>query len=215
MKRRVNIMLTIAELASESYIAPRTREELLRDYKRLAKQADARLRRLEKAENRKGFEAITKYAYARAMKDIGRGEGGRFDVKLDNKTYNEILGRMNDVRRFYRSESSTITGVKEIYMRRAEKFNADNHTNYTWQQLAQLFNKDTGLFAKVTNKDSELGSPRILRAIAMMRNNKEAVLKAIDKHAKAEVIEADKPAQQTMDMIISKYPNDVKELLKM
>ena len=48
-------MLTIAELASEAYVAPRTKEELLRDYKRLAKQADARLRRLEKAENRKGL----------------------------------------------------------------------------------------------------------------------------------------------------------------
>ena len=208
-------MLTIAELASEAYVAPRTKEELLRDYKRLAKQADARLRRLEKAENRKGFEAITKYAYQRAMKDIGRGEGGRFDIKLDNKTYNEILGRMNDVRRFYRSESSTITGVKEIYMRRAEKFNADNKTNFTWQQLAQLFNKDTGLFAKITNKDSELGSPRILRAIGIMQNNKDKIIEAIQNHAKIEVIDKDKPALQTMEDIIAKYPNDVKELLKM
>ena len=77
-------MLTIAELASESYVAPRTKDELIRDYKRLAKSADARLRRLEKAQYRKGFEAITKYAYERAMKDIGRGEGGRFDISMNN-----------------------------------------------------------------------------------------------------------------------------------
>lgn len=208
-------MLTIAELASESYVAPRTKEELMRDYKRLAKSADARLRKLEKNETRKGFEAITKYAYARAMKDIGRGEGGRFDVSMRNKTYNEILGAMNDVRKFYRSESSTITGVRNIYIRNAEKFNQKYNTSFTWQQLAQLFNKDTGLFEKVTNKDSQLGSQRIVRAIAIMQNNASKLVQAINTNTQIDIVDADKPALQTMNDIISKYPNDVKELLKM
>ena len=94
-------MLTISELASETYVMPRTKAELMRDYKRLAKSADARLRALEGARYKKGFEAITQYAYKRAMHDIGRGERGRFDVSTKNKTYNEIVGMMNDVRRFY------------------------------------------------------------------------------------------------------------------
>lgn len=207
-------MLTIAELASESYIAPRTKEELIKDYKRLAKSADARLRKLEKNIHRKGFEAITQYAYARAMKDIGRGEGGRFDVKVSNLTYNAILGKMNDVRRFYRSESSNITGVRNIYIRNAEAFNEKYGTNFTWQQLAQLFNKDTGLYSKITTKDSELGSPRIVRAIAIMQNNKDKILEAIKNHQKVEIIDEDKPALQTMQHIIDSYSDDVQKLLR-
>lgn len=207
-------MLTIAELASESYVAPRTKEELIKDYKRLAKSADARLRKLEKNIYRKGFEAITQYAYARAMKDIGRGEGGRFDVKVSNLTYNAILGKMNDVRRFYRSESSNITGVRNIYIRNAEAFNEKFGTNFTWQQLAQLFNKDTGLYSKITTKDSELGSPRIVRAIAIMQNNKDKILEAIKNHQKVEIIDEDKPALQTMQHIIDSYSDDVQKLLR-
>ena len=172
MKRGLGIVLTISELASENYIAPRTKKELMQDYKRLAKSADARLRALEGARYKKGFEAITQYAYKRAMHDIGRGERGRFDISVKNMTYNEILGRMNDVRRFYQSPTSTIMGTRAVYVANAEKFNENFGTNFTWQQLAVLFDKDTGLYAKITNDDNKLGSPRIVRAIAIMKQNK-------------------------------------------
>lgn len=208
-------MLTISELASESYIMPRTKKELMADYKRLAKSADRRLRALEGAQYKKGFEAITQYAYKRAMHDIGRGERGRFDISVKDKTYNEIVGMMNDVRRFYQSPTSTITGTREVYVRNAEKFNENFGTNFTWQQLAVLFDKDTGLYEKVTNGDNKLGSPRIVRAIAIMKRNKKKVLNAIEKHKMANVIDDDAPALQTMQWIINKYPDDVKKLLNM
>lgn len=207
-------MLTISELASENYIAPRTKKELMQDYKRLAKSADARLRALEGARYKKGFEAITQYAYKRAMHDIGRGERGRFDISVKNMTYNEILGRMNDVRRFYQSPTSTITGTRAVYVANAEKFNENFGTNFTWQQLAVLFDKDTGLYAKITNSDNKLGSPRIVRAIAIMKQNKKQVLNAIDKNKDINIVDEDKPALQTLKYIINSYPDDVKKLLR-
>lgn len=207
-------MLTISELASENYIAPRTKQELMKDYKRLAKSADARLRALEGARYKKGFEAITQYAYKRAMHDIGRGEHGRFDISVKNMTYNEILGRMNDVRRFYQSPTSTITGTRAVYVANAEKFNENFGTNFTWQQLAVLFDKDTGLYAKITNDDNKLGSPRIVRAIAIMKQNKRQVLNAIDKNKDINIVDEDKPALQTLQYIINSYPDDVKKLLR-
>ena len=207
-------MLTIAELASESYVAPRTKEELIKDYKRLAKSADRRLRALEGARWTKGFEAVTEYAYKRAMKDIGVAEYGRFDKSMKDKTYNEILGRMNDVRRFYRSESSTVSGVRKIYIRNAEKFNEKFGTNFTWQQLAKLFDKDTGLYEKITNKDSLLGSQRIVRAIGILQHNASKVVKALNNHTKVDISDTDKPALQTMQEIIDAFPKDVQELLK-
>lgn len=207
-------MLTISELASENYIAPRTKKELMQDYKRLAKSADARLRALEGARYKKGFEAITQYAYKRAMHDIGRGERGRFDISVKNMTYNEILGRMNDVRRFYQSPTSTITGTRAVYVANAEKFNENFGTNFTWQQLAVLFDKDTGLYAKITNDDNKLGSPRIVRAIAIMKQNKRHVLNAIDKNKDINIVDEDKPALQTLQYIINSYPDDVKKLLR-
>ena len=207
-------MLTISELASETYVMPRTKAELMRDYKRLAKSADARLRALEGARYKKGFEAITQYAYKRAMHDIGRGERGRFDVSTKNKTYNEIVGMMNDVRRFYQSPTSNITGTRAVYVNNAKAFNDKFCTNFTWQQLAVLFDKNTGLYEKITNADNKLGSPRIVRAIAIMQNNKKKVLNAIDKNGEANIINEDKPALQTLKYIINSYPDDVKKLLK-
>ena len=207
-------MLTIKELASESYNPPRNKAELIQDYKRLAKQADRRLRALEAAQYTKGFEAITQYAYKRAMKDIGRGKRGRFDINVRDMTYNEILGRMNDVRRFYSSPSSLITGVRQVYVKNAEAFNEKFNTNFTWQQLQVLFDKDTGLYEKITNADNKLGSPRIVRAIAMMQHNKKEVLVKIEKNKDLNVKEADKPALQTLQYIINAYPDDVKKLLR-
>lgn len=207
-------MLTISELASESYVMPRTKAELMRDYKRLAKSADARLRALEGARYKKGFEAITQYAYKRAMHDIGRGDRGRFDVSMKDKTYNEIVGMMNAVRRFYQSPTSTITGTRAIYVNNAKAFNDKFGTNFTWQQLAVLFDKNTGLYEKITNADNKLGSPRIVRAIAIMQNNKKKVLNAIDKNGETNIINEDKPALQTLKDIINSYPDDVKKLLK-
>ena len=207
-------MLTISELASESYVMPRTKAELMRDYKRLAKSADARLRALEGARYKKGFEAITQYAYKRAMHDIGRGDRGRFDVSVKNKTYNEIVGMMNDVRRFYQSPTSTITGTRAVYVNNTKAFNDKFSTNFTWQQLAVLFDKNTGLYEKITNSDNKLGSPRIVRAIAIMQNNKKKVLNAIDKNGEINIVNEDKPALQTLKYIINSYPDDVKKLLK-
>ena len=207
-------MLTIKELASDNYAMPRTKEELIKDYKRLAKSADARLRALEAAQYKKGFDAITQYAYKRAMKDIGRGEHGRFDVSVKDMTYNQIVGKMNDVRRFYQSPTSTITGTRQVYIANAEKFNEAHNTNFTWQQLQVLFDKDTGLYEKITNSDSKLGSPRIVRAIAMMQNNKKEVLNAIKDNTKANIKVKDKPALDTLNAIINSYPSDVKQLLR-
>lgn len=207
-------MLTIKELASDTYMMPRTKEELIKDYKRLAKSADARLRALEAAQYKKGFDAITQYAYKRAMKDIGRGAHGRFDVNVKNMTYNQIVGKMNDVRRFYQSPTSTITGTRQVYIANAEKFNEAHNTNFTWQQLQVLFDKDTGLYEKITNSDSKLGSPRIVRAIAMMQNNKKEVLNAIKDNTKANIKVKDKPALDTLNAIINSYPSDVKQLLR-
>lgn len=207
-------MLTISELASETYVMPRTKAELMCDYKRLAKSADARLRALEGARYKKGFEAITQYAYKRAMHDIGRGDRGRFDVSTKNKTYNEIVGMMNDVRRFYQSPTSTITGTRAVYVNNAKAFNDKFGTNFTWQQLAVLFDKNTGLYEKITNADNKLGSPRIVRAIAIMQNNKKKVLNAIDKNGETNIVNEDKPALQTLKYIINSYPDDVKKLLK-
>lgn len=207
-------MLTIAELASETYNPPRNKKELMQDYKRLAKSADARLRALEGARYKKGFEAITQYAYKRAMHDIGRGERGRFDISVKNMTYNEILGRMNDVRRFYQSPTSTITGTRAVYVANAEKFNENFGTNFTWQQLAVLFDKDTGLYEKINNSDNKLGSPRIVRAIAIMKQNKKQVLNAIEKHKELNIVNEDAPAMQTLQYIINSYPDDVKKLLR-
>ena len=89
----------------------------LQYYKRLAKTADQRLVRLERLATEPGYEKVTQYAYAKAMRDIENyGGGKRFNVKpplkedgtVDNTLLREKLA---DLRAFLTSVSSTKKGI--------------------------------------------------------------------------------------------------------
>lgn len=105
------------------------------EYKTLAKKADRNLRNLEKASEREGYQAATKWAYARAIKDIehmfGAGQT-RFDKKIPKtKTANQIQAAINDVKSFLSMESSTVGGINKIYRDRVKTFNERYGTKFT------------------------------------------------------------------------------------
>lgn len=117
----------------------------LQYYRRLAKAADQRLLRLERLSEQKGYEAVTKYAYDRAMRDLEiYGGGKRFNTKpplnkdgtVDNRLLSEKLA---DMRTFLSSVTSTKQGIQSVYEERAKTLNKEFDTNYTWQDLADLY----------------------------------------------------------------------------
>ena len=161
----------------------------LQYYKRLAKTADQRLVRLERLATQPGYEKVTQYAYAKAMRDIENyGGGKRFNVKpplkedgtVDNTLLREKLA---DLRAFLTSVSSTKKGIEQVYKQRADTFNKNFGTNFNWQELADFYN--SGDADKLSPNDgSGYGSSTVLKAIGMIQKSKEKVSKQIEANKK-------------------------------
>lgn len=114
-------------------------ESLSDAWTRLAKQADQRLVRLEKLQNEIGFESVTQYAYARAMRDLkARGKKNRFNTKKP-KDANRLKADINAMLTFLNSPTSTKKGIVSVYKKRAETINQKYGTSFTWQELADYY----------------------------------------------------------------------------
>lgn len=118
--------------------------DLQKEYKRLAKRADQRMRELERAQAKEEYQHILEWSYARAQDDLTALFGEdvtRFDRKIsDKRKLNKALA---SVKTFLNSETSTIgkakgidgvgevSGIKIMFEDRAQKFNRwiENNTD--------------------------------------------------------------------------------------
>lgn len=111
------------------------------EYKKLARKADSRLRAIEKYAKQKYYTGIERYAYARAMRDIELWSGSgkkRFDTKPPDSLQG-IRAKINDIKTFLESPTSTKAGVTEIYKKRADTINKEYGTDLTWQEIADYY----------------------------------------------------------------------------
>lgn len=141
-------------------------------YRRLAKQADTRLLRLEQLaeKHEKDFEGVKSFAYRAAMKDIqiltGNRDATRFNVvtkKTKTGEVNKALlhAKLNAVKRFLESPTSMKSKIIEVYMERAKTINEDSGTNFTWQEIARIRESAAYETLRDKYKDSNL----VLKAI--------------------------------------------------
>ena len=144
---------------------------------KINKTADRRLRNLEVYRHDAGYKDIDKYAYAKAMRNIKAiGGNKRFSIKADESiSKQEIQKRINYTLEFLNSPSSTKTGISKIYKKRAATLNAKYGTNYTWQQLTQLF--ESGVFDALIEK---FASESTFRSIGKFQKNKEATIQMLN-----------------------------------
>lgn len=164
----------------------RNNESDLAYYKRLAKRADQRLVSLEKLSHEKGYENVLKYAYANAIYDIRslshNYDAKRFNIKLATTSQGAIdqrnlNARINAVRRFLESPTSTKSGITTSYKQRADTINDRYGTNFTWQEMQAYFER-----RKTELSDSAYGSKTELRAYgAIMRHNMDEIRSQIAK----------------------------------
>lgn len=144
---------------------------------KINKIADRRLRNLEVYRHDAGYKDIDKYAYAKAMRNIKAiGGNKRFSIKAyESMTKQEIQKRINYTLEFLNSPSSTKTGITKVYKKRAATLNAKYGTNYTWQQLTQLF--ESGVFDELNEK---FASESTFRSIGKFQKNKEATIQMLN-----------------------------------
>ena len=167
-------------------------EDALQYYRRLAKVADQRLVRLERLTETEGYENVTAYAYARAQRDISRyTEGHRFNTKPPLKKdgtvdYKLLKEKTADIKTFLSSVTSTKAGITATFEKRVKTINKKYETDYTWQELADLF--QSGDFEKFSDK---YGSDTVYRALAKIRAAESKVLKGMDGNTKKQLNNVD------------------------
>ena len=155
---------------------------LLSKYHKLAKRADRLMRNLEKLSQEPGFQNVTKYAYAKAKRDIeawtppeGKDKLPRWqrNAPADTRT---LKAKIKDIESFIKAPTSTKRGILDVYKKRVDTINKRYGTSFTWQDLAEYF--DTGL----KDKTDKYGSKTILMAIGRIQKSKEQVLKDFMNH---------------------------------
>lgn len=156
------------------------REEIEKEYNRLAKKADARLRALESYQWDKNFKTSTKWVYAKAMRDI-KSWGGkrRFQTSPKGLSDTELHMKIKDIEAFLEAPTSTKTGIIKVYKKRVETLNKKLNTNYTWQEFANFIQSDT--YKKI---DSLFGSNTILSVVSKTKKLNTKIIDEIEKDKK-------------------------------
>lgn len=162
-----------AEKYGMSVRAQRAGESDLAYFRALAKQADQRLVRLERYASDQNYQGLLQYAYANAMYDIrnltGDPAATRFNrVPAKNKdgsiNMRSLHAKINAVKRFLESPTSTKQGITKVYKQRAETVNLKYGTDFTWQELAAYYSKNAN-----DAYDSQYGSKTMIRVLGAMR----------------------------------------------
>ena len=186
-------------------------DELVKIYRTLAKSADQRLVRLESYQHDKGFESATKWAYARAMHDIekwSKGEANRFNTAPpESKT--KLLSKIQDIKHFIESPTSTKKGILDVYKKRADTMNRKYGSNLTWKDLAQYYES-----AANDKLDKQFGSKTAIKVYSIMLKNKNDILKDIEDKKDQHVKVSDEILEDTINDYISKHPKEVQKMLK-
>lgn len=189
-------------------------ESLEKYYRRLAKTADQRLVRLEKASDQEYYKTATQWAYARAVKDIRKWiKPGTTTYKLRFNTAppkdpEDLLAKINDIKTFLASPTSTKKGITEVYKKRAETVNQKYGTSFTWQQLAKYY---TSGQAEIW--DAKFGSKTALRTIAQLQKNKKKIIEDIEKADQKDIRVDSSVLQKTVEKALADNNLNIKDLL--
>lgn len=159
-------------------------ESLQSYYRRIAKVADQRLVRLENLADQPGYGNATQWAYKRAMRDIASWSGDdakRFNTKPPANV-NQLRAKINDIKTFLGSESSTKSGISSTYKQRVSTLNKKYGTKYQVDDLQKLFS--SSLWKKMETKGYD--SDTIMKAIGYIQKNAtdEDVLKGLQADAR-------------------------------
>lgn len=193
------------------------------DYIKAVKRINRQLQRIAKA-SREGGEDYTDYAYRLAMYDIksifGYAHGGR-----ERRTFSTVIpttktGKpdqrrmakvMRAIERFYEHPTATLTGIKDIYSKRAKtlsaKFGLEEGEELTANQLKKLF--DSGLWRDL--KKEGYGSKTIVKIIGDITKQKNELKEQLKKGDS--IIEIDSRYSKRILKVFNKDPDAIAEYL--
>lgn len=192
-------------------------ESLVQYYRRLAKTADQRMVRLEKASQEPYFKVATEWAYAKATRDILKwippGDNKSTKLRFNTKPPEgeDLIAKINDIKSFLSSPTSSKQGIINVYKKRADTVNKKYGTNFTWKQLAKYY--DSG---QAELWDAKFGSKTALLTIASLQKNKKKLVKAIKEADRKDIRIDSKDSsmiKKTVDMALKDNKLNIEDLL--
>ena len=217
---------TYKKIMSPEFDMPTDRAGLESVYRTLAKVADQRLVRLEQAskgiqvvggkEVKRGeewqrvYKNVTDWSYRRAMRDIGQWSGGeatRFNTAAPASDA-MLEAKIEDIKTFLKSQTSTIQGIKQTFKDRADTLNEKFDTNFKWNDMAEYF--DSELDEKLSE---QYGSETKFYVLAEIQKNKKKILKGIDKAKEVNIKAPDEMVGMFVQEAIENLGPQVKEYL--
>lgn len=153
------------------------KSDLIKEYKKLAKRANARLLALEKLSKQKHFGSVLNWSYRRAQFDIKQQGGAkRFKTSVKEDINIKTLSAMrNDIYNFLNSPSSTKTGIIKNYKEKTDTFNKKFGTDWNWEEMSDYFEKGgKEIF------EEKFSSSTALDVLGVFRKNKTEIKKVVD-----------------------------------
>lgn len=190
---------------------PETYEEVEKVYRTLAKTADQRLVRLEAYEHDPNFKNATKYAYARAMRDIEQwsGEQARRFNTTPPATLSGLKAKIEDIKTFLASPTSTKKGMKDILQKRADTLNENYGTNFKWNDVGTFFESELA-----QKMDSDYASKTMLKIVASLQKNKDEILTELKKANEKDVRVPDDMVEKLVRDVLNNYGKEVVDYLE-
>ena len=199
-------------------MAKQTYNDLVKEYRKLAKRADQRLVRLEKLSNQKDFKQVRQWAYKNAVTDAlewgANPNKPRFNIAPPKSTIS-LKAKIQDIRNFLEKPTSTKAGIIEVYEKKAQTLNEkykDYGLNLNWSDVGTFF--ESSLYKKLAKKYS---SGTVVKAIATLKNNESELLRDFAKHQASHIKTEDNDIiiDDAIKRMTSYYKSDVKKLLNM
>lgn len=201
----------IDQIMNPFFDMPETYEETVKVYRTLAKAADQRLVRLEAYEHDPNFKTATKWAYARAMRDIEQWSGEqakRFNT-APPASKAALEAKIEDIKTFLASPTSTKKGMKDILQRRADTLNEQYGTNFKWNDVGTFFESELA-----EKMDSKYASETMMQVVASLQKNKTKILKEMEKAQDKNQKVPDKMVEQLVRDVLENYGKEVREYLE-
>lgn len=192
--------------------------DLVKEYRKLAKRADQRLVRLEKLSGQKDFKQVRQWAYKNAVTDAlewgASPNKPRFNIAPPKSTIS-LKAKIQDIRNFLEKPTSTKAGIIEVYEKKAQTLNEkykEYGLNLNWSDVGTFF--ESSLYKKLAKKYS---SGTVVKAIATLKNNESELLRDFAKHQASHIKTEDNDIviDDAIKRMTSYYKADVKKLLNM
>ena len=209
MAKRQKAKFKQSEILAPGFDLPEDYEDLKSIYKTLAKSADTRMRRLEQASQEEYYRGAEEYSYRVAMRNIDQWTpgGSRWDTAAP-QSKSALIRKIEDIKTFLRSETSTKRGLTNIAKRRVDTINKKYGTDFTWKEWANFANS-----ALNKKMDSEMGSSTKMMVLGKILRNKDQIVKAVREANEKNIVVDGSMTDRIMKQTIEKHGPEVAEIL--